>query len=307
MATSPQDHASAGEAAIEIVPFAGRIGAEIRGVDLSAGLDEAAVRAIRAALLRHKVIFFRDQHRLDDAGHEAFAEALGEPIRHPTLPVAEGSRYLLELNAPEGFAASNWHTDVTFLPDYPRASILRAVRLPDSGGDTMWANTVAAYEHLPEPLRLLADGLRAIHTNKHDYAETVFRKSSGEDVGYLKYQKDFQSVVYECDQPVVRVHPESGERALLLGGFVKKFVGLSNADSRRLYDILQDHVIQPENSARWRWRPGDVAVWDNYATQHRAVADFGTQQRQLRRATIRGEVAVGVDGGKARAIGNDRD
>ena len=106
----------------------------------------------------------------------------------------------------------------------------------------------------------------------------------------------FASTVYETEHPVVRVHPVSGQRSLLLGHFVRRFVGLNEADSARTFNLLQDHITRPENTVRWRWQPGDVAFWDNRSTQHRAIADFGLQRRTLRRATVNGEVPVGIDG-----------
>ena len=283
---------------LDIVPVAGRIGAEVRGVQLSGDLDDAVIASIREALNRHKVIFFRDQ-QLDDAGHEAFAARLGAPVAHPTVPVAEGSRYLLDLESREGFAASTWHTDVTFAVAYPEASILRAIEVPDAGGDTLWANTATAYEDLPAPLKALVNDLRAIHSNSYDYAN-VFSNTSQERAE--AYRKVFASTVYETEHPVVRVHPETGERHLLVGQFVQRFVGLNLADSQRIFAILQDHITKPENTVRWNWRAGDVAIWDNRATQHRAIADFGQQHRHLRRATIAGSVPVGIDGRPSRAI-----
>lgn len=283
---------------LDVVPVGGRIGAEIRGVRLSGDLDDATVAAIRAALVRHKVIFFRDQDHLDDAAQEGFAERLGKPVAHPTVPVAPGSRFLLELDSKEGYAASSWHTDVTFVPAYPAASILRAITIPEAGGDTLWANGVTAYQELPEALKTLVDNLWALHSNDYDYA-AVFASN---DERLKEYREVFTSTVYETEHPVVRVHPESGERALLVGQFVKRFVGLNSADSQRLLSILQDHITKPENTVRWRWRPNDVAIWDNRSTQHRAIADFGLQRRTLRRATIAGDVPVAIDGSRSRVI-----
>lgn len=286
------------EGPLEIVPVAGRLGAEIRGVTLSPDLDDATVAAIRAALNRHKVIFFRDQ-QLDDETHEGFAARLGSPVAHPTVPVAEGTRYLLDLESRDGFAASSWHTDVTFAADYPEASILRAIEVPLAGGDTLWANTVTAYEELSPALKALVDNLSAIHTNLYDYAATL-ANAPKERLDY--HRNVFASTVYETEHPVVRVHPETGERALVVGHFVKQFVGLNAADSQRIFGILQDHITKPENTVRWRWRKGDVAIWDNRATQHRAIADFGDQRRHLRRATIAGPVPVGIDGRRSRTL-----
>lgn len=284
---------------LDVVPVAGRIGAEIRGLALGGDLDDATIAAIRAALVRHKVIFFREQHQLNDAGQEAFAERFGKPIAHPTVPVVPGSKYLLELDSKEGRAASSWHTDVTFVPAYPEASILRGIVIPQAGGDTTWANTASAYEELPEPLRLLADNLWAVHSNLYDYAAVL---GDGNAEAAKRHREVFASTVYETEHPLVHVHPESGERSLILGHFFKNFVGLNQADSQRLFSILQDHITKPENTVRWRWQPGDVAIWDNRATQHRAIADFGLQHRQLRRATIAGTVPVSIDGRRSRNI-----
>ena len=284
---------------LDIAPVAGRIGAEVRGIALSGDLDGGTIAAIRNALSRHKVLFFRDQTELDDARHEAFAGLLGEPVAHPTVPVADGSRYLLELDSKEGYAASSWHTDVTFVDAYPAASILRAITIPAAGGDTLWANGASAYEGLPEALKTLVDGLWAVHSNKYDYAAALSIKDAKRAE---EYSRVFASTVYETEHPVVRVHPETGERSLLLGHFVKNFVGLNSADSQRLFAILQDHITLPENTVRWRWQAGDVAIWDNRATQHRAIADFGLQRRTLRRATIAGDVPIAIDGRHSRTI-----
>lgn len=290
---------------LDVRPIGGRIGAVIHGVQLSGDLDAATVQAIEAAVVRHKVVFFRDQQHLDNAEHEAFASLFGDPVAHPTVPVAEGSKYLLELDSREGYAASSWHTDVTFVDAYPKGSILRAITVPAAGGDTVWANGETAYDGLPEPLRQLANNLWAVHTNNYDYA-AAFGAGGEVTEGQSKFQKDhkavFTSTVYETEHPVVRVHPVSGQRSLLLGHFVRNFVGLSQADSQRIFNILQDHITREENVVRWRWQPGDVAFWDNRSTQHRAVADFALQRRTLRRATVHGEVPVGIDGRTSRTL-----
>lgn len=278
---------------LDIHPIGGRIGAEIRGVGLSADLDAATVEAIQAALLQYKVIFFRQQQHLDDQQQEAFATLLGDPVAHPTVPVVDGTHYVLELDGAQGQRASSWHTDVTFVDAYPKASVLRSVVAPAAGGDTVWANTVSAYEGLPAPLRDLADKLWAVHSNDYDYS--VIRPDVSADK-LERYRKVFTSTVYETEHPVVRVHPLSGERALQLGHFVKRIKGYSATDSAHLFGLLQSHVTRLENTVRWRWQAGDVAIWDNRATQHYAVDDYGTQERVVRRVTLAGEVPVGVDG-----------
>jgi taurine dioxygenase len=184
------------------------------------------------------------------------------------------------------------------MPAPPDASILRAIEVPDAGGDTCWANTAEAYRRLPETLRQTVDGLRAVHSNLHD-ASDMFPTREGQ----AAYRKVFASTVYESEHPVVRVHPESGERALLLGHFLTGFTGLSQTDSHNLHAMLQGHVTKAENVVRWRWRKGDVAIWDNRATQHRAVADCAGHVRHLRRVTVQGSVPVGPDGFKGRLLG----
>src|SRR4051812_31175509 len=279
---------------LEVVPVAGRIGAEIRGVKLSADLDKSSVEAIRAAWLKHKVVFFRNQQHLDEASQEALTAIFGgAPVAHPTVPVISGSRYILELDSKHGGRANSWHTDVTFVDAYPRASILRALVIPEYGGDTVWANTAAAYQDLDPTLRELADKLWALHSNEYDYAA---RRPEASPESEQHYREVFTSTVYETEHPLVRVHPETGERSLVLGHFVKRILGVSAHDSAHLFQVFQEHVTRLENTVRWRWAVGDVAVWDNRSTQHYAVNDYGDQHRVVRRVTVDGDVPVSVDG-----------
>jgi len=279
---------------LDVASIGGRIGAEIRGIALTDS-DDATVAAIRAALLRHKVVFFRNQ-QLTDQDHEAFAARLGRIYLRAAAPAAAGSTHLFELNSFEGYAADIWHTDQTYLQTPPAASVLRQVVSPGTGGDTLWANTAAAYANLPDPLRILADNLWGIHTSSFDYAE-IHGQERDE-----KWLQAVRPTVMEAEHPVVRVHPETGERTLIVGSYLKRFVGLNGADSRHLISILQDHITLPENTVRWRWQSGDVAIWDNRATQHRAVADYGAQQRVMKRATLIGSVPVGIDGRQSKSL-----
>ncbi len=282
---------------IQVKPVNGRIGAVIEGVTLSSKLDDAVVQEINQALLTHKAIFFKNQSHLDDTEQEAFATRLGTPLNHPTVPVKQGSNHILELDS-RGARADSWHTDITFLDAYPKASILRSIVAPEVGGNTVWANTTTAYNDLPEELKTLADSLRAIHSNNYDYAA----KASVPAEVLAKYKDFFNSTEYETEHPLVRVHPETGEKTLLLGHFFKKFVGYSAADSRRLFDLFQNYVEKLENIVSWRWEAGDVAIWDNRATQHRAINDYGDQHRVVRRVTLEGDIPVGVDGQLSQVI-----
>lgn len=284
--------------AVTVTKIGGRIGAEIGGVRLGGELGAEAVAEIRAALLAHKVVFFRGQDHLDEAGHEAFAQLLGAPVAHPTVPSADG-RYALGIDSHHGARANQWHTDVTFVPAYPAFSILRAVTIPPYGGDTLWANTAAAYAGLPEPLRTLADGLRAVHSNEYDYAAL---KPDALPEALAQYREVFTSTKFLTEHPVVRVHPETGERTLLLGNFVQRINGLTGRDSRLLQDLFQAHIELPENTVRWQWQTGDVAIWDNRATQHYGVDDSDAHERTLSRVTVDGDVPVGPDGVPSRLI-----
>jgi alpha-ketoglutarate-dependent taurine dioxygenase len=283
---------AAGAAALDLHRVAGRIGAEIRGVRLSGQLDPATFAALEAALLEHKVLFLRDQQHLDDVAQEAFARRFGETVAHPTVPALDGTR-LLELDSREGGRANSWHTDVTFVDAYPKLSILRAVVIPPYGGDTVWANTAAAYQSLPPALRELADTLWAVHTNAYDYASSHVDANQEQ---LRRYREIFTATIYETEHPVVRVHPDTGERTLVLGHFVQHLKGLSARDSQHLLQVFHEHVTRLENTVRWRWREGDVAIWDNRATQHYAINDYGDAHRVVRRATVHGDVPVSIDG-----------
>ena len=289
------------QAGIDVRRIGGRIGAEIAGVDLNAPLDEHTVAELNAALLAHKVLVFPGQN-LDDAGQTRFAGAFGPlTTAHPTVPSLEGNEHILPVEGGEGARANSWHTDVTFVLTPPKASTLRALVVPPYGGDTLIANTAAAYTDLPEDLRLLADRLWAVHTNDHDYAaHPQFRSEEAE-----ARRQVFVSRKYVTAHPVVRVHPESGERGLFIGGFAQRLIGLSATESRDILRLLQAYVTRPENTIRIRWTPGDVVLFDNRITQHYAPDDYGDLPRRLHRVTVAGDVPVGADGKHSHVIDGD--
>ncbi|HET9648397.1 MAG TPA: TauD/TfdA family dioxygenase [Microlunatus sp.] len=271
------------------------IGARIGGVRLGGDLEPEVVAEIRRALLSHKVIFFSGQEHLDDASQYEFASLLGDPtLPHPT--VRGNANAVLPIDSDHG-KANSWHSDVTFVDRIPAISILRAVQLPGYGGTTVWANSAEAYRRLPQALQALADRLWAVHTNLYDYvAERDEQRIGGIDVREESYRAEFSSQVFETEHPVVRVHPETGERVLLLGHFIKRLVGLNTHDSTDLFNLLQRHVTRLENTVRWSWSPGDLAIWDNRATQHYGVADYGDQKRVLHRITLAGDIPQSIDG-----------
>ena len=295
------------ELGIDVRPVSGHTGAEIHGVDLTGPLDDATVAAIREALLRWKVVFFRDQF-LDQAQHLAFARRFGRPTpAHPTLPAAfpDFPEILLLDNdggkrgepghedAPN--IESRWHTDVTFLPNPPMASILRGVVVPPYGGDTQWTNLVVAYERLSAPLRDLCDRLHAVHHN----ALPIGR---GELSSSLRTQ--FMSRPIRSVHPVVRVHPETGERALFVNpNFTDYVVELSRKEGAHLLALLYEQIANPEFTCRFRWEPGSIAFWDNRATAHLVPTDVPAgMHRSMQRITLEGDLPVGVDGEPSRAL-----
>jgi alpha-ketoglutarate-dependent taurine dioxygenase len=264
------------------------IGAKVKGADL-ANVDDVTVAEIRGALLEHKVLFFREQEINQDQ-QISFAQRLGELTGgHPRRPSADGNGYILELDSLTGGRADHWHTDVTFALEPPAISVLRAVTLPEVGGDTQWANTEAGYARLPDPLKRLAGELHAVHSNGHDYAQP---STANEDIEARRHREQFTRTIFETEHPVVRLHPETGRPSLLLGGFAQSLVGLPGDVSRDLLRIFASYVTRPEHIVRWRWRPGDVAIWDNRATQHY----YGASHRVVQRVTVSGARPVGQDG-----------
>jgi taurine dioxygenase len=217
-------------------------------------------------------------------------------VPHPTVPVAESTAFIYELDSQLG-AASYWHTDLTWSDTLARGAILRAAVIPDCGGDTLWANTVMAYYDLPPRLRSIADRSWGLHSNGSGTLQT--QRAAGFNDRQRAFWEAFQSTLYETRQPLVHVHPETGEPALLAGTFLKRIIGMPAQRSARLKAVFQSYVTRPENTVRWRWAVGDVAVWDNRATQHYAVNDYGDARRVMRRVSMDGEVPVALDGRRA--------
>jgi alpha-ketoglutarate-dependent sulfate ester dioxygenase len=288
---------SQGATAIGVHRVTGTIGAEITGVRVGPDLPGEAMKTIRDVLLEHKVVFFRGQHHLDDEAQARFAQLFGElSAGRKAAPGEDPESYITDVDSRYA-RASNWHTDST-CSDRPHAmTFLRALQLPSYGGDTAWANTVAAYQGMPDELRELADGLRVLHSNtmvtgKRHRALVASGLASGPEPEMKGPRRNLS----EAEHPVVRVHPETAERAFVLGRFAKSIAGRSESESRQLIDTFQGFVTRIDNTVRWHWALGDLAVWDNRATQHCAISDYGAQQRLLHRVTIQGDVPVGVDG-----------
>ncbi|MGW0284504.1 TauD/TfdA dioxygenase family protein [Streptomyces sp. NPDC003236] len=294
---------------VEVHPVAGHIGAEITGVDLAGPLDDSVVALIREAVLRWKVVFFRGQE-LDHAGHVAFARRFGEPVvlgrrgsaspeDHPEVETTAdrlelGGRFGMEqeewLRRRRHTLLRGWHCDHGARLDPPAATVLRAETVPPYGGDTTWANLAAAYARLSAPVRAFVDGLRAEHRLGVGY-----QPRPGDDA-YLRHLLDRQVASVH---PLVRVHPETGERVLYVNGYyLEQITEVSRPESAALLEMLLDQAVRPEYTVRFRWEPGSVAFWDNRATIHLAPSDNAHLgfPRTMHRVMLAGDVPVGVDG-----------
>lgn len=278
---------------VSISPATPTIGAEIGGLDLDRPLTSAKGELLRAAWLRFKVVFFRDQD-ISHESHVRLGRFFGELEGHPVIPSVEGYPEILKIEGVEGvqltaetlapFQAYNkWHTDVTFREKPSITSILRARHLPPLGGDTMWADTVAAYAGLPQPVKDRIAGLEA----EHDIVRSFGGRVSEEKRAQLA--RDFPPVRH----PVVRSHPETGEKILYVNyTFTSRIIGLPEEESDSLLRLLFDRIKVPEYQVRFRWTPNAIGIWDNRSTQHYAVGDYWPEYRLLERVTVSGDVVT---------------
>jgi alpha-ketoglutarate-dependent taurine dioxygenase len=293
---------------LRVRPLTSVIGAEIEGVDLARPLEPHAVAELEAALVKWKVLFFRDQPMTYDE-QIAFARNFGAVT--PAHPIQRGHADKPEIfvvdtkEAKEQFGhvkprsefarprdtSTGWHTDITFVANPALASILRGAVIPDFGGDTLWTNLVAAYNDLSAPIRAFLDGLQAVH-RWHGY--------NGETrEGYDP--KRPPSAVH----PVVRVHPVTGERALFVNPvFTRYIVGLTDRENRRILDLLFDQIARPEFTVRFKWETDSVAFWDNRATAHLGPVDLASSEfdRRVERVTVTGDIPIGPDGFRSQTL-----
>jgi taurine dioxygenase len=277
----------------DIRRLGGRIGAEIIGVDLSTEMSANTESDIKQAFLDYKVLFFRDQDITDEA-QLTFAGRFG-PLtqRHPAMKTIGNPQVILVDG--EDQRANHWHTDISFMLTPSLGTTLRSVVLPPYGGDTLVANGEAGYRELPAELREIADKLWAVHTNHAE--QPILGTERGR-----KLHMEFLSKRFETAHPVVRVHPETGEPCLFVNGFAQRLVGMTQRESRPIIDVLLSHVLRPENQIRWKWRLGDVLIFDNRCTLHYGVDDYDRNDRVLHRVSITGEVPFGLDGKQSYTI-----
>jgi alpha-ketoglutarate-dependent taurine dioxygenase len=289
--------ATATPVTLEIEPLSGTIGAVLHHLDLHQDLGPDTVAAVRQALLDYKVVFFPDQH-LSAAEHKQFATYFGEITNaHPVVPGVGEHKEVFEIDYSkirEMLAAGKedseygdgdkWHTDVTFVKTPPLGSILNAIVIPEAGGDTLWADTQAAYEGLSQPFQDLVDGLTAVHDGSRRFGKILDYVGEGEWDG-----EKFTELV-PVEHPVVRTHPETGRRNLFVNpGFTVKIKELSSKESETLLRFLYNHMATPEYVVRYQWNEGDLGFWDNRTTMHYAIGDYGANHRVIQRVTIRGD------------------
>jgi len=277
-------------AALQVHPIAGALGAEISGVDLSKDLDDATIAAIRGAWLEHLVVFFRDQD-LPPGRFLTFARRFGEPIEYPFVKgLAEFPEIIpvLKLETETINFGGIWHSDTAYLDVPPMASMLVAREVPRAGGDTLFANMYLAYETLSAGMRRMLDGLSAVNSSAAaDVSRT--REDRIKDSARADAKKEYQAT-----HPVVRVHPETGRRALYVNtAHTVRFEGMTDEESAPLLRFLYQHQVRPELTCRFAWKPGSLAFWDNRCTQHNAINDYQGHRRLLHRITLAGDKPAG--------------
>ncbi|MBA4751978.1 MAG: TauD/TfdA family dioxygenase [Sphingopyxis sp.] len=265
---------------VKVAPLTPSIGAEISGIALAEEQDDATIAEIRSALLAYKVIFFRDQF-ITPEQHITFARRFGPLEIHPATPKEQPNPEVLHIaHGPDSRGQENfWHSDVTWRAEPSLGSILRAIEVPEVGGDTLFADMAAAFRALSPAMQDWCRSLSAVH----DIAR-VFAKRLGKSPHELheKYPPQLH--------PVVRTHPETGEQALYVNtAFTSHIEGLSAKESEWLLAHLYAQAAVPEIQCRFRWRAGSVAFWDNRAGQHYAASDYFPAVRRMERVTIAGD------------------
>jgi taurine dioxygenase len=259
------------------------IGAEISGIDLSQALDAATENRIYDALMKHLVLFFRDQD-LSPQAQFAFARSFGTPVApHPVYPHLPGYDrvVLLENDGDRPPDTDDWHTDLSFQPQPPFLSVLHAVEVPETGGDTLWANMYAAYDTLPEEIQTLLARSSAVHDMG------AFRDSYLGENGDVDALNAGMASMGSAVHPMAPLHPVTNKRLLFVNrSFTQHVTGMLKAESDRLLQYLFSHLESPNFQVRFRWKKGSVAIWDNRSTQHFAVADYLPAYRRMHRVII---------------------
>lgn len=277
---------------ITVRPLSGAIGAEIGGVDITAGVDDETIAEIRRALLAHLVIFFRDQH-MDDATHKAFARRFGDIFVHPNYDLGHGDPEIVRLVREPGdmsVAGEDWHTDTTMMAEPPMGAILHGLEVPPYGADTLFANQYLAYETLSDGMKRMLDGVKAVHSDIR-----VAGPQAGKNAQRTsKVREDANWRPTENVHPVVTRHAETGRKCLFVNrAYTLRFDGMTTEESRPLLDYLLEHGSRPAFTCRFAWRDGSIAFWDNRCTRHLALNDVPQFRRHMRRVQVAGGAMMG--------------
>jgi taurine dioxygenase len=267
---------------MEIQQLTGRLGAVIEGVDLET-IDEASFESLHHALMEHQVIFMRGQ-QLSEEGHRRLAGLFGSPTVFPVSKHFGGTEYLHVIEDTEESPpdADGWHMDITWIDEPPKVAILAALLIPSYGGDTVWADLYGVWDQLSPVMKEMLAPLQVHHAPGETFWEALHR-ASNLDVAELRLV--FPGAVH----PLVRNHPVTGRTVLNLSGyFMESIEGMNPTESDWLLTWLTARVEDPNLQIRWRWSEGDVAIWDEYSTNHRALSDHYPQQRRMRRCTVDG-------------------
>lgn len=276
-------------------PVAPACGAEIDGLDLSAPTPDA-IDLVRTALADHGVVFVRDQ-RLDPVQQVRLTSMFGEVLRVPYIAPLDGHPDVIAVlkEADEQRISTfggTWHSDFSFLDEPPTLTLLHAIEVPATGGDTLWSSQVAAHDALSDAMQRLLAPLRAVQTG-WPHGTRGPGPSAAVSRSVVMTRND-PSADREVLHPVVRVHPVTGRSALFVNPvYTQRFEGMTVEESRPLLQFLFDHAVRPEFTCRLRWTPGTLAIWDNRCLLHLAINDYDGTRRLLHRTTTAGEQPVG--------------
>lgn len=268
---------------IQIKPFSPALGAEVRGINLANGIDSTTYKAIRKAFLKFQVLFFKDQAEMAAETQVNIGKLFGDLHAHPAAPQMTDHPEIFEIHVQKNSKVANgefWHSDVSCDEEPPLGTMLQIHILPESGGDTLFANSYAAYDALSQPFKETLSNLTALHESEHVYRGRYSDRGVDDD------GKLYPHAIH----PVIRTHPETGKKAIYVNRtFTTRINELNETESRAILDYLYDHCEKIDFQIRFRWEINDVAFWDNRCAMHRAVWDYWPEERKGRRVTIKGD------------------
>lgn len=279
--------------ALKVQPVSGALGAEVTGVDVSEELTQEQNDALHQAFLEHQVLFFREQQMTPEQ-HLRFTRTFGEPDTYPFMVGLPDTPEVIDIVKTEADTVNfggSWHSDTAYMPQPALGTVLHALEVPEYGGDTLFANTVSAYDALTDGMKELLDGVVGVFDSDYGYGGSRRKALSNLELMNDRYDEESESFLSE--HPIVRTHPETGRKSLYVSkGHTSHLKNMSHEESRPLITFLSEHIVKPEFTCRFRWEQGSIAVWDNRSTQHYALNDYGGKRRHMRRVTMKGDTPV---------------